>query len=134
LFEFLERKKGLFVYTPLVVYWLLLLAATSLPAQDVPSLGISDKINHFVAYLILAGLLHLALIYQRKSEFLFNYAFAASVIIASAYGALDEIHQIYVPGRFAELLDWIADFLGAITGAFLVSILIKRTSYSPKFN
>ncbi len=134
MFEFLERKKGLFVYTPLVVYWLLLVAATSLPAQDVPSLGISDKINHFVAYLILAVLLYLALIYQRKSEFLFNYAFAASVIIASAYGALDEIHQIYVPGRFAELLDWIADFLGAITGAFLVSILIKRTSYSPKFN
>jgi len=134
LFEFLEKRKRLFVYTPLVVYWLLLLAATSLPAQDVPSLGISDKINHFVAYLVLAVLIYMALIYQRKSEFLFNYAFAASVIIASAYGALDEIHQIYVPGRFAELLDWIADFSGAITGVLIVSILIKRSRYTPKFS
>lgn len=35
------------------------------------------------------------------------------LIITAAYGASDEIHQIFVPGRTCDLLDWIADITGA---------------------
>lgn len=134
MFEFLERRKKLFVYTPLAVYWLLLLSATSLPVQNVPPIGINDKINHLVAYAFLGVLLYLTLIYQRKSEFLFNNAFAAAVIIASVYGALDELHQIFVPGRFAELLDWIADLSGSFLGVLIVSVLKRKLHYIPRFD
>jgi VanZ family protein len=45
---------------------------------------------------------------------------AASVIaawaIAAAYGATDEWHQSFVPGRAAELRDLVMDAIGAALG------------------
>ena len=134
MFDFLERKKKIFVFTPLIIYWIILFIATSLPVQSVPAIAISDKINHFLAYFILSVLLNLALIFQRKSIFFFNNAAAAAVIIASVYGALDEIHQIFIPGRFAEVLDWLADTAGAVLGVLFISYLIKKLKYSPSFS
>jgi VanZ family protein len=41
----------------------------------------------------------------------------AATLLASAYGATDEYHQMFVPLRHAELADWIADTIGASIGA-----------------
>ncbi len=38
---------------------------------------------------------------------------ALAMLITVGYGAIDEIHQAYVPGRFSSVLDWIADAIGA---------------------
>ena len=78
-------------------------------------------------------MLYLTLIYQRKSEYLFNKAPFATIVITSVYGALDEIHQMFIPGRFAEVLDWLADAAGAILGVLIISYLIKKLKYVPKF-
>lgn len=134
MFEFLEGRKKLFVYAPLIVYWTILFTATTLPVESVPTFAISDKIHHLVAYFILSALLYLTLIYQRKSKTLFTYAPSAAILIASVYGALDETHQIFVPGRFADILDWLADFVGTLFGVLLISYLIKKLKYIPRFN
>ena len=133
MFKFLEGRKKLLVYTPLIIYWIILFIATTLPVQSVPTFAISDKVHHLGAYFALSVLLHLTLIFQRKSEFLFNYAPFAAIAIASVYGAFDEIHQIFVPGRFAEVLDWLADFSGAILGVVFISFLMKKLKYVPNF-
>ena len=39
--------------------------------------------------------------------------------VASLYGITDEWHQYYVPGRFSDVMDWIADTLGAALATFL---------------
>ena len=39
-----------------------------------------------------------------------------ALIITIGYGAFDEIHQWFVPGRWAELADWYADSIGAFAG------------------
>ena len=132
--KYLEKRKVLLIYVPLALYWLLLLTATSLPAYNLPSLGISDKIYHLGAYTVLAFLIKLSLIYQRKSKILFQNATISTILIAATYGALDEIHQIFVPGRYAELLDWSADTIGACLGALIVTYLIKKFEYSLKFD
>jgi VanZ family protein len=36
---------------------------------------------------------------------------------ASLFGALDEVHQRFIPGRTADPRDWTADTLGAALGA-----------------
>ena len=132
--KYIGKRKVLLVYTPLVLYWLLLLTATSLPAYDMPKLGFNDKLYHLGAYTVLAFFINLTLIYQRKSKFLFEKSAIATIIISSVYGALDEIHQVYVPGRFAELLDWSADAIGACLGVLIVYLLIRRFKYPLEFD
>jgi VanZ family protein len=34
-----------------------------------------------------------------------------------------------VPGRSAELLDWLADFSGSLIGVFIIQWLLKRYYY-----
>ena len=134
MFEFLEKRKIWFVYIPLAIYWLILFIATSLPVERLPNIGLNDKINHFIAYFILAVLVNLTLIFQRKSRFLFKKAPLVTIIIGLLYGAVDELHQIFVPGRFADTLDWMADGLGTVVGVLVVYYLINRLKYHLEFN
>ncbi len=41
------------------------------------------------------------------------------IALTTAYGCSDEIHQLFVPGRYADLRDVAADAIGAAIGAFL---------------
>ena len=134
MFKYLEKRKIWLVYIPLAVYWLILFTATSLPAYDLPKLGFSDKLQHFSAFFILAVLLNLALLYQRKSRFLFENAIIATIVICLFYAGIDEIHQMFIPGRFAEILDWVADGSGVILGVFLVYFLKIKLNYDLEFN
>jgi VanZ family protein len=133
LFEFLKKRKIWLVYIPLTIYWLVLFTATSIPVEKLPSIGLSDKVNHLMAYFVLSFLFYLALLFQGKSKFLFDNAPLATLIICSFYGIADEIHQILIPGRSAEVLDWIADALGAVLGVLLVSYIKYRLKYKPEF-
>jgi VanZ family protein len=134
LFEFLQKRKIWLVYIPLIIYWVILFTATSLPVDRLPSIGFTDKINHFIAYFILAVLLNLTLIYQRKSQLLFEKAPIATAVICLFYGALDEVHQLFVPGRSAETLDWVADALGTTAAVLLIYFLLNRFKYRLDFN
>jgi len=37
-----------------------------------------------------------------------------SIVIVSVFGASDELHQSFTPGRSMDVLDWVADTIGAI--------------------
>ena len=46
----------------LVGYWIALLTATHLPPRHLPDTHVSDKLEHFTAYGVLAGLLCAAML------------------------------------------------------------------------
>jgi VanZ family protein len=52
----------------------------------------------------------------------------AAVVITSAYGAITELSQVWVPGRCVSLLDWLFDISGALaaTGLFWIGQFEKR--------
>ena len=132
MFEYLEKRKVPLIYFPLILYWIMLFTATSLPAANLPSVAVGDKLKHFTAFFGLSVLLSLTLLYQNKVLLLKKYFLAAALIISSIYGLLDEIHQSFVPGRNNEFLDWVADSLGAAAGVFIVFYLLKKFKYFPK--
>ena len=132
MFEYLERKKIILVYIPLIVYWIALLVGTSLPSVSVPSVAFGDKITHLMAFLILSILLSLTLLYQNKNELLKSKHTVSAFIIVSIYGALDEIHQGFIPGRSQDIFDWLADTIGALAGVFLLLYLIRKAGYITK--
>jgi VanZ family protein len=83
---------------------------SSLPAE--PRIPHFDKVAHFGAYALLGGLLAFATDRARLSV-------AVAVVLALAYGASDEIHQMFVPGRSPDVLDWAADAAGVLTACLL---------------
>jgi VanZ family protein len=126
LLDFLESHKNKLVYLPLIIYWIVLFVATSLPGNDLPNLGVSDKIEHFVAYFILAIFLNLALTLQTKFKWLKQKANFASILIISIYAGLDELHQIFIPGRSCDIRDWITDFMATCLAVLLMNMLFRQ--------
>ena len=131
MFEYLEKRKVALVYIPLIIYWIILLIATTVPEPEVPSFGVGDKFKHFGAYLGLAVLLSFTLHYQNKNLLFKKYFLFAAWIIATFYGMLDEFHQSFIPGRSAEFLDWFADAVGAAAGCIFIYYLMKILKYYP---
>lgn len=115
-----------FIYLPLIIHWITIFILTSLPSDQLPSVEIGDKVNHFLAFIVLGFFLNLTLKYQTKYPSLKKNILLITIIIAAGYGLLDELHQLFVPGRSAEVLDWIADFVGAISGSLLAESLYRR--------
>jgi len=132
LINFLRSNKVYLVYLPLAIYWIILFIATSIPSEYAPSIGIGDKFSHFFAYLGLCVLMYFTFAFQKKYLILKKYPGFMSIIIASLYGIFDELHQMLIPGRSGELLDWIADFVGVIIGILIVKIIFMK--YSSKID
>lgn len=126
LFSYLERNRKYLLHFPLFIYWIVLFILTSLPSGMAITTDVSDKINHFGAYGLLSVFLYSTLYFQSKFSILKKYPALFTVVIASVYGALDEIHQMYVPGRSAEFLDWIADFTGSIVAVLITRYLLEH--------
>lgn len=125
MFSYLRDHKNYLVRLPLILYWIILFILTSLPTGlAIETRNVSDKVLHFGAYGLLSVLLYLNLYFQNKSNLLSSYAGLFTILIASFYGVLDEIHQMLVPGRSAEFLDWFADFTGSLTAVLITKYLL----------
>jgi len=80
------------------------------------SVPFRDKGIHFLEYAVLGFLCANA----ARRSFPHRPAwrtFAVGAFVALAWGLGDELHQAFVPGRSAEILDWVADTLGSVAGA-----------------
>ncbi len=134
MFENLESKKNKLIYLPLGIYWFILFIATTLPGKDLPKTGVSDKIEHFTAYFILSLLLNLTYAVQDKYQWLKrNFAIGALLTVA-IYAGLDELHQLFIPGRSCDILDWSADMTGAILATLIFLIFLKKIFIRPSEN
>mgnify|MGYP000170243322 CR=1 FL=1 len=89
------------------IYWL-----SDQPSLPAPMLFMhQDKVMHAGAYFILAFFTVRAFRHISTS---LPILIIASLIFASLYGASDEWHQSFVPGRMSDIQDWLADTLGAL--------------------
>lgn len=126
LFNRFEHRKKYYLHIPLIVYWIILFILTSVPTDALPSpFGISDKIEHFAAYSVLSFLITFTLYFRENKDWIGRHYLLAGILISSFYGLFDEIHQFFIPGRYCEFYDFIANILGASTGSLMVYYFIK---------
>ena len=108
----MERRPALLV--PVVLYMAAIFYVSSLPQAPLPA-GVGDKPTHALAYLILGVLVARALGGGLPVRLTWATILLA-LAITIGYGASDELHQRFVPGRSADLMDLYADALGACIG------------------
>lgn len=85
-----------------------------------------DKLGHTLEYGALGALLAWPLWRMVPRR-----AFLLAAVLASAYGASDELHQAFVPGREASARDWVADTVGGLLGAGAALWLRRRQTRAP---
>ncbi len=105
-----------------------------LPTPEFESLSI-DKLYHFIEFCILSVLLTIALVNVPPKWLPENWIWITAALISILYGASDEWHQTFVPGRFATFSDFVSDAIGAIVGVLGVYLYYrkknKKRSYFP---
>ena len=110
-------------WVPVVLYMGVIFYLSSLtdPLPDL-TFRVWDKALHAAEYATLGALLLLAL---RASGSAGTAALLLAMAGASLYGASDEIHQYFVPGRQCDLRDWVADTVGGVLGALLAAASLR---------
>jgi VanZ family protein len=92
--------------------YLLIAILSSVPGELRPHIpGLSDKLEHFLAFLILGAVTVLT------SPRPFSGRRSLAVVVA--YAAVLEAGQFFVPGRVASLMDLAASSAGALVGVTL---------------
>lgn len=99
----------------------LVLTATSIPDLSLPGPAGTDKAGHFFMYCMLGFLLQRAAAPSRSRRTL-----ALVIGATAAFAAVDEWHQTFIPGRSADVADFVADATGAATGAVLAFFATRR--------
>lgn len=100
-------------WAPAVLWAALIFTLSSIAGLPAPPGGLTDKHAHFVTYAVLCACLVWGLTDRAPARTTWPIA-AAAVVLASLYGASDEWHQSFVPGRETSMRDLAADAAGAV--------------------
>lgn len=106
------------LWLPPVLYAIAIFVVSSISRPPEPPGPVTDKHVHLLLYAGLSGLMLRALAGGDWTGVTARRCGAAA-LLAVLYGASDEWHQAFVPGRSADLLDLAADAAGAMSAAGL---------------
>jgi len=112
--------------TFLTIYCSLIFWLSSQTALPTPILfSHQDKLHHLGAYFIMG-----ILAWRFFNDYFKNSktVIALSLCFCSLYGLSDEWHQSFVPNREDDLLDWVADTLGASIAIITIQLFNKHSN------
>jgi VanZ family protein len=110
-------RSGLIAWSPPLLWSIGIFYFSSLPSSvfHLPSIRLLDKLIHVIVF----GILNLLVlrgcrkIGTRKKGFFFG------IFYSLLFGLSDEVHQYFVPGRFADPLDFLANAIGILISSWI---------------
>ncbi|MCP4892166.1 MAG: VanZ family protein [Planctomycetaceae bacterium] len=91
----------------LAAYWLIIFTGTHLPGGSQLGPPGNDKTQHFTAYFLLGTMLCYVTTSPRYLP-----RFLIIGIAGMTYAAIDELTQSFIPGRYPDFSDFVADSIG----------------------
>lgn len=134
------RKYKIIYKSLLVIMWLSIIFLFSNQNGQISTNltnNILDKvlwfINNDAAFMIIRKLAHLTeyfilgiLVYNLLIEFSSQKILTCSYLICLICSCMDEIHQLFISGRSANIFDVLIDFVGSILGILLMRAFIHK--------
>jgi VanZ family protein len=109
---------------PAYLWAAIIFVESSIPGHKFPETPFgSDKVAHAGIFFILCWLVYRALKHQTV-ELVSKMSLFLAVVVTILYGFTDEFHQLYVPGRSADMFDMAADALGGFL--FIVFVVVHQ--------
>jgi VanZ family protein len=102
---------------PVVIYMAVIFYLSSLPEPVLPA-NVTDKSAHSFGYAGLAIVVTRAVAGGLPRRVTARIALTV-LMMTLAYGVSDELHQMFVPGRTADIYDVQADVIGAAMGTLV---------------
>ena len=135
----MTSKTGSFLTKHFWYYWfpvvffcgVLFIQSSHAAPENLPPFPLMDKCLHFLAYAVLGALFFRA-IRQSFTHLPLWLLMLLSISFAGAYGATDEIHQMFVTTRSADVKDWVADLLGSAAGTYAFYRITKNAITSSR--
>ncbi len=108
------------IYWPPLAWAALLFIQSSIPnlSSPVKITKWDDKWIHAVIYLPL-GFLLMRSLKQTHSHRSTPSLLLITFLLGTTYGISDELHQYFVPGRFSDWRDAVADAIGVVLGCII---------------
>lgn len=110
---------------PVLIWMVLIFSLSSIPGSTLSP--IEFPYAHLIAHSLLFGMLYYlgyrALKFQHYSRFLSEFSLLVTLLFVMMYGASDEFHQSFIPGRSEEFKDFAIDVAAALV--VLVFVLLK---------
>ena len=104
-----------------ILFWIILASLLYITLTPTPPKLINlhniDKLYHFVAFAGFATAFKMD--YSKLDTWLI-------VLFTTILGCAIEFAQIYIPGRGFSVVDFVADVIGGITGAYVTNYLIAK--------
>ncbi|MBC8205080.1 VanZ family protein [bacterium] len=119
----ISRNRFVNLYLPPLTFAAVIFTLSCFHQLPVPSIDefSLDKLFHTAAYTIFGYLIARAL--NQGKNISGKFLAACTILLGAGYGVSDEIHQLFVPGRFFSYWDMTADFTGAVLGLLLYNKL-----------
>ncbi|MBF0270944.1 MAG: VanZ family protein [Magnetococcales bacterium] len=116
------KKKGLHAVLLLGYSFLIYLLSSMVGQNSQPLFENQDKIEHILAYGFMAYIAWSTL----RQWTLLRHCWLWAWVYAVAYGMTDEWHQLFVPGRYADFWDLVADAVGAALAIAILELYRAR--------
>jgi VanZ family protein len=102
------------LWGPVIIYMVIIFVESSISDVSLPA-NVSDKSAHLTGYLIM-GVLAVRAVHGGLPARVTASGALIAMLITIGYGASDELHQWFVPGRTADVFDLLADAVGGVIG------------------
>ena len=111
-------------WTITILIAIMIFYISSLTFSKIPSepgkFNMKPILYHIIAFFFLAFFLLISLVQEKNKQYVLP-----AILISVIYGILDEIHQLFVPGRSSSTSDLLLDSLGIIFAFMLYSINLE---------
>ncbi len=112
------------------LFWLLLLlivGVSSIPSLPEPEMDFVDihfrldHLFHWGEYTLLTFLF--ASWRFRRGKLSFSRILLIALVTGSLIASIDEVHQLWIPGRHFTFADWLSNLLGVLTGLLAYTMI-----------
>lgn len=120
-----KSKSLSIILTIIIAIEIFLMSSVPFESSQLPTTpyGINPSVAyHIIVFFLFTFFLTYSLKIKKEPRKIF-----ASLIISISYAILDEVHQIFVPGRVAGIKDLFTDLIGILI-AILVYFFIEKNS------
>ena len=125
--NFLEKHNKISI-TITILLALFIFYMSSLPGEKIsagigiPILSWETIVYHFVIFSALCFSVNISIVRGRSNRKLF---IPLAIVVTIIYGASDELHQLFVPGRFCGIVDVLTDSFGALSAGIIYYLRLK---------